>query len=150
MMMISIHTPTQGVTCRLLSARFELYISIHTPTQGVTLHSFECNCNHLYFNPHSHAGSDVTQFARNWEALQISIHTPTQGVTPEEPIRAHKAEISIHTPTQGVTKTASMRWVECSNFNPHSHAGSDPHGAGGHCSVYISIHTPTQGVTDGQ
>ena len=33
---ISIHTPTQGVTDTNMSAKLRDYISIHTPTQGVT------------------------------------------------------------------------------------------------------------------
>ncbi len=34
---ISIHTPTQGVTEQMESVGKQDYISIHTPTQGVTL-----------------------------------------------------------------------------------------------------------------
>ncbi len=33
---ISIHTPTQGVTARVVSIHSRAKISIHTPTQGVT------------------------------------------------------------------------------------------------------------------
>ena len=78
--------------------------------------------------------------------------------------------ISIHTPTQGVTLTATSYNVFNTDFNPHSHAGSDhnspsplcishnfnPHSHAGsdnfrvliHEIHYpISIHTPTQGVT---
>ena len=80
----------------------------------------------LYFNPHSHAGSDLLEETRKeyrewfqstlprreWRgsgdhretAEGISIHTPTQGVTPASPVLSGKYTISIHTPTQGVTR----------------------------------------------
>ncbi len=61
LLLISIHTPTQGVTRDNGSRVPEMYISIHTPTQGVTI----CHClvkiRICNFNPHSHAGSDIAQ-----------------------------------------------------------------------------------------
>ena len=57
--LVSIHTPTQGVTLMLLlSVMWYLSVSIHTPTQGVT-----------------------TLAAVNSRNPRVSIHTPTQGVT---------------------------------------------------------------------
>ena len=58
---ISIHTPTQGVTKNLSNGVLKINISIHTPTQGVT-----------------GGGSG------NVKQSDISIHTPTQGVTLDE------------------------------------------------------------------
>ena len=55
-----------------------------------------------YFNPHSHAGSDMGDAIYN-QAVKISIHTPTQGVT----------AFKRYTPERMI------------DFNPHSHAGSD-------------------------
>ncbi len=55
-------------------------ISIHTPTQGVTLDWVTGRRDTLYFNPHSHAGSDEN-IATEDDVRTISIHTPTQGVT---------------------------------------------------------------------
>ena len=57
----------------------------------------------VYFNPHSHAGSDYAEVEYNEFADEISIHTPTQGVTIYQNIA----------PQQTI------------DFNPHSHAGSD-------------------------
>ena len=100
----------------------------------------------LYFNPHSHAGSDligllagginyisihtptqgVTMNLRDFIRLAIiSIHTPTQGVTTWEQAAARPEIISIHTPTQGVTYKRTGDYAGLSDFNPHSHAGSD-------------------------
>ena len=57
--MVSIHTPTQGVTFLLVVVYHSNKVSIHTPTQGVTFL--------LVVVYHSN---------------KVSIHTPTQGVTP--------------------------------------------------------------------
>ena len=55
---VSIHTPTQGVTCIQYDAQSVFFVSIHTPTQG------------------------VTPWPRWWGMkFLVSIHTPTQGVT---------------------------------------------------------------------
>ena len=55
---VSIHTPTQGVTCDLSALSIRATVSIHTPTQGVTINVL-----------------------KNMEYSKVSIHTPTQGVT---------------------------------------------------------------------
>ncbi len=100
---ISIYTPTQGVTWYLRATAYILHISIHTPTQGVT--KFNAGRIHKLFdfNPHSHTGSDtiIPSAVLLWI---ISIHTPTQGVTFVTAICSDDAAISIHTPTQGVTR----------------------------------------------
>ena len=57
-MIISIHTPTQGVTYDEDAEKIWDRISIHTPTQGVTLKGNHLQSTIYYFNPHSHAGSD--------------------------------------------------------------------------------------------
>ena len=76
---VSIHTPTQGVTIVIFNGINISIVSIHTPTQGVTSHlssvsSMEC------FNPHTHAGCDNSDEPFNSNS-NVSIHTPTQGVT---------------------------------------------------------------------
>ena len=79
--LVSIHTPTQGVTFLRLTLYLGYCVSIHTPTQGVT----------------SAMKTDILKLA-------VSIHTPTQGVT-YYPLRMKLFDyhVSIHTPTQGVT-----------------------------------------------
>ena len=79
-----------------------------------------------YFNPHSHAGSDINIFIKYANDCAISIHTPTQGVTRDVERLKDDFDISIHTPTQGVTCTGGFS----------------------HYELPISIHTPTQGVTN--
>ena len=77
---ISIHTPTKGVTNKAFLISCHQLISIHTPTKGVTKCHFRNWSYANNFNPHSHEGSDhgvTTAF----KGIIISIHTPTKGVT---------------------------------------------------------------------
>ena len=78
---ISIHTPTKGATLYpgLLSSLKR--ISIHTPTKGATKHLFTCRRHVVYFNPHSHEGSDCRLLFPHVLTSFISIHTPTKGAT---------------------------------------------------------------------
>ena len=79
--LVSIHTPTWGVTPCNQNSDGGLQVSIHTPTWGVT-----------------HGGSGIVINIK-----RVSIHTPTWGVTHLifHPL-AH-GHVSIHTPTWGVT-----------------------------------------------
>ena len=82
------------------------------------------NVSEYYFNPHSHEGSDrrIKKRRNDWK---ISIHTPTKGVTSTRPTTESSTIISIHTPTKGVTLPRHwLRWNQ-TDFNPHSHEGSD-------------------------
>ena len=168
LVIVSIHTPTQGVTTSIMypaqASQFQSthprrvwpfctfamcseYVSIHTPTQGVTI---PCPV---------------------WRGcIIVSIHTPTQGVTSLQCFWFFHWHVSIHTPTQGVTfDTTSSPNLDFS-FNPHTHAGCDGLGESVWVSqqtfqsthprrvwlritlqldecIWVSIHTPTQGVT---
>ena len=78
-MIISIHTPTRGVT-RFLLANASFLIFQSTLPRGEWHRMGKRKSLFKYFNPHSHEGSDL------WGTLQannknISIHTPTRGVT---------------------------------------------------------------------
>ena len=57
--LISIHTPTRGVTGNFKQAGYTAEISIHTPTRGVTERPHFISDYLQYFNPHSHKGSDL-------------------------------------------------------------------------------------------
>ena len=101
---ISIHTPTKGVTSSQIWDTYLYGISIHTPTKGVT---YLWICNRF--------------------SSQISIHTPTKGVTEDYANYLRAKAISIHTPTKGVTSAISCSNSALVDFNPHSHKGSDMH-----------------------
>ena len=101
--LISIHTPAQGVTVPVVSVPFVMLISIHTPAQGVTQRYAHNQCCNHDFNPHSRTGSDLRQKEKR-----------------------HKHQrISIHTPAQGVTNDGYREGERSGNFNPHSRTGSD-------------------------
>ena len=144
-------------------------VSIHTPTQGVTVVHFRLYGNRLGFNPHTHAGCDSCKIP-HIRHRQVSIHTPTQGVT-RQSMLFHSLLISFnpHTHAGCDLLLLVMLSVLLRSFNPHTHAGCDcvcimlylcwigfnPHThAGCDCSwsffsvgFEVSIHTPTQGVT---
>ena len=56
---VSIHTPTQGVTQDKHQCKECLRVSIHTPTQGVTYQPLNSLYYYHCFNPHTHAGCDL-------------------------------------------------------------------------------------------
>ena len=56
--MISIHTPTRGVTCEVFPKIILTSISIHTPTRGVTPVCPGITPAVRHFNPHAHEGRD--------------------------------------------------------------------------------------------
>ena len=99
---ISIHTPTKGVTNMPFQFIVNYIISIHTPTKGVTIVKNVCEC-----------------------LSGISIHTPTKGVTNLVAVELFAKGISIHTPTKGVTFLGRQLRTMNTYFNPHSHEGSD-------------------------
>ena len=77
--LVSIHTPTQGVTIVYIGKLYHVPVSIHTPTQGVT-QAEVWKVWHRSFNPHTHAGCDRRGYV-SYLLEEVSIHTPTQGVT---------------------------------------------------------------------
>ena len=100
-------------------------ISIHTPTQGVTSFISGWVRFTAYFNPHSHAGSDLDWVTGRRDTLYFNPHSHA-GSDYETPIKHIDAKaISIHTPTQGVTSYSVIISNARKYFNPHSHAGSD-------------------------
>ena len=56
---VSIHTPTKGVTNGVLPTAQFGKVSIHTPTKGVTFRRKKDFFLHYSFNPHTHEGCDV-------------------------------------------------------------------------------------------
>ena len=78
--LVSIHTPTKGVTRSILVHGTLKGVSIHTPTKGVTIAAFS-----------------------SYPSIKVSIHTPTKGVTCCWWLDEFIESVSIHTPTKGVT-----------------------------------------------
>ena len=99
---ISIHTPTKGVTCFQIQREQSAQISIHTPTKGVTIKQY------YFFLPDP-----------------ISIHTPTKGVT-GFPYIFYTLSYNFNPHShEGSDVHKVPRWKMTRYFNPHSHEGSD-------------------------
>ena len=165
---VSIHTPTQGVTippspyCREI-----LFQSTHPrrvwllPVIAVTLIKG--------FNPHTHAGCDISNLLYKDIPVEFQSTHPRRVWQIWRPPIYNPYNVSIHTPTQGVTPAHGIYHWQTQSFNPHTHAGCDmffgiidhthqgfnPHTHAG-CDAMdvcyiipqnVSIHTPTQGVT---
>ena len=124
---ISIHTPTRGVT-------YNRYIE-QEGAEDFNPHSHKGSDNSfhaefsakLHFNPHSHKGSDLLAHIGNIAGKKISIHTPTRGVTKVD--QAPQQPTYYFNPHSHKGSDKEMRfWTrEIENFNPHSHKGSDNH-----------------------
>ena len=100
--LVSIHTPTKGVTFIPLVIKHHQTVSIHTPTKGVTILAIKLVLN-----------------------ICVSIHTPTKGVTAASITCYRILNVSIHTPTKGVT-IGYMKKIQVKiSFNPHTHEGCD-------------------------
>ena len=56
---VSIHTPTKGVTNDCIAYVSPIGVSIHTPTKGVTHISITNMKAMPSFNPHTHEGCDL-------------------------------------------------------------------------------------------
>ena len=165
--LVSIHTPTKGVTHVLLALHDVSRVSIHTPTKGVT--ALPCPSQHRAdgFNPHTHEGCDCFSLIAGFKAASFNPHTHEGCDGYAQALKA-SAGVSIHTPTKGVT-ASSLSITTRTSFNPHTHEGCDcsiefifkawqcfnPHTHEGcdaslHLQLHlrtVSIHTPTKGVT---
>ena len=121
---VSIHTPTWGVTETVSAFYFYVSVSIHTPTWGVTISimwTLVCilfQSTHLHevwllgrielvrflcFNPHTYMRCDRSKRSKS-SSRMVSIHTPTWGVTVTVSAFHFHVSVSIHTPTWGVTR----------------------------------------------
>ena len=122
---ISIHTPTRGVTAKAGTPVHIDLISIHTPTRGVTGTQYITDNADYHFNPHSHKGSDTCPL---YDCSDTGYFNP----------HSHKGSDHL---------SQSHNRQQAKDFNPHSHKGSDCFKVSVTCAFIISIHTPTRGVT---
>ena len=131
LVIVSIHTPTQGVTTSIMypaqASQFQSthprrvwpfctfamcseYVSIHTPTQGVTAATIFCSEFNKFQSTHPRRVW-LQDHRENWQYKAVSIHTPTQGVTGCNGYAVYDYIVSIHTPTQGVTRDILMMLI---------------------------------------
>ena len=108
-LLVSIHTPTQGVTSFTAVTLQVGEVSIHTPTQGVTLSSHRVDDHYQFQSTHPR---------RVWHSLVFPFDktkefqsTHPRRVWPEMQAKHYPWKVSIHTPTQGVTTVDYMPFV---------------------------------------
>ena len=142
---VSIHTPTQGVT-QTYNPRVPGIGFQSTHPRRVWLNWNSTSKPIRGFNPHTHAGCDISEPKRGKCQLRVSIHTPTQGVTQISKVLDKDYKFQSTHPRRVWLYWHNI-WICVACFNPHTHAGCDvPYAPLGNLSA-VSIHTPTQGVT---
>ena len=145
--MVSIHTPTKGVTLlrwqlvkwllfqsthprrvwlyNLSAIQRSFEVSIHTPTKGVTYVGMVNMCYATSFNPHTHEGCDPDGWSY-WCSASNCFNPHTH---------------------EGCDNTLQQRYISMKSFNPHTHEGCDVITNLMISQQRVSIHTPTKGVT---
>ena len=79
----------------------------------------------FYFNPHSHEGSDIIKKFQLLLLLIFQSTLPRRERPDNQSVFIKGDIISIHTPTKGATFPLLIFKPQFSDFNPHSHEGSD-------------------------
>ena len=119
-------------------------VSIHTPTQGVTTSIMYPAQASQFQSTHPRRVWPFCTFAMCSE--YVSIHTPTQGVTAATIFCSEFNKFQSTHPRRVWLIYHFLHFrTEC--FNPHTHAGCDDVTVYFSVSAKVSIHTPTQGVT---
>ena len=100
--LISIHTPTRGVTSLKLKYCWQKLFQSTLP-QGEWRYNVKILIHGMLFQSTLPQGEwHFCYQGQTWHG-RISIHTPTRGVTISPSELLQKYRISIHTPTRGVT-----------------------------------------------
>ena len=120
-------------------------VSIHTPTQGVTT-SIMYPAQASQFQSTHPRRVWLRRTAESSDRSQVSIHTPTQGVT-YHIFKGYPGIKFQSTHPRRVWQWAKNTYSIHSCFNPHTHAGCDKAINYLRITETVSIHTPTQGVT---
>ena len=121
-------------------------VSIHTPTKGVTLKAIASISSMLCFNPHTHEGCDWQQSAYV-HASSMFQSTHPRRVWLQELSESRQFSEFQSTHPRRVWQVVTLYVDGVQSFNPHTHEGCDSTHANHRCLQNVSIHTPTKGVT---
>ena len=145
MLLVSIHTPTKGVTPKICSCSRRVVVSIHTPTKGVTLW-IPIRIGYCKFQ--STHPRRVWPMQDRLDALKFQFQST-------HPRRVWLL-IRIYDKCRERFQSTHPRrvWLSCCpgssprlSFNPHTHEGCDNKLVKEGQLSEVSIHTPTKGVT---
>ena len=130
-----------------INSRCFIVVSIHTPTKGVTHFFNDYFSRILGFNPHTHEGCDLLGSLVMIHVFCFNPHTHEGCDIPNSVIKKYNRSFNPHT-HEGcdVTLTIWVLLIIC--FNPHTHEGCDTTSKVTDGNMQVSIHTPTKGVTD--
>ena len=99
-------------------------ISIHTPTRGVTQSQGAWSKEKIYFNPHSHKGSDSVPS----DKIILTIYFNPHSHKGSDALRMLEHKLCVHFNPhshKGSDDVSGVRDHGLDDFNPHSHKGSD-------------------------
>ena len=145
--LISIHTPTQGVTTQMSywPTRQILFQSTLPRREWLPLLSLLIPCL-FYFNPHSHAGSDKLEHTEELDRLNFNPHSHAGSdigtILHYDSLLSFQSTLPRREWRNLTNCNNSIVWFQSTlprrewqyfkwfsrngtNFNPHSHAGSD-------------------------
>ena len=100
-MLVSIHAPTRGATCKITNKVFKNKVSIHAPTRGATLNGLLCRFCARFQSTHPHG---VRLF-------NIIYHTHNRTFQSTHP--------------HGVRLEVGKVIINKTSFNPRTHTGCD-------------------------
>ena len=122
--LVSIHTPTKGVTYIRYSHTYLIKFQSTHPRR-VWLMVIFLFLHRVCFNPHTHEGCDTLLFLYYGMMILVSIHTPTKGVT-FTCFLFHENCVCFNPHThEGCDKYMFMQDIMVNSFNPHTHEGCD-------------------------
>ena len=121
---VSIHTPTKGVTgWSWVMSMSLLCFNPHTH-EGCDLFRVKGITRLFCFNPHTHEGCDVHIGRKKTGCRSFNPHTH-EGCDASNRLIITEVMVSIHTPTKGVTTPQKRLSIAFLSFNPHTHEGCD-------------------------
>ena len=129
------------------SAKSPSIVSIHTPTKGVTCDNLDKLLHTLCFNPHTHEGCDAVLVAFILKRLKrFNPHTHEGCDRRNDRSRCRHLRFNPHT-HEGCDWALRVDYQLFISFNPHTHEGCDIPHRHLYLLTVVSIHTPTKGVT---
>ena len=99
-------------------------ISIHTPTRGVTASDITWSIWQRNFNPHSHKGSDGTEISVDFSPTWFQSTLPQGEWLRTSATVLVDCYFNPHS-HKGSDFNRDSMLIVCRYFNPHSHKGSD-------------------------
>ena len=142
---VSIHTPTKGVTIGICSYSLKDLVSIHTPTKGVTLLQIAMRIIKMFQSTHPRRVWLKAHCSFKQNFMFQSTH-PRRVWLRVRWMTYSSRSFNPHT-HEGCDGSLNLVVSFHYRFNPHTHEGCDIITNDSLLKWSVSIHTPTKGVT---